>query len=297
MLKKELEKIIKQLTLAEFANPNLEAELILSEILNISRIELQINPERKLDNETLTKIEEIVVRRLNNEPLQYIFEKAYFRDLELKVGEGVLIPRPETEILVDIAISNLPKNGTLCDIATGSGTIALSVAYERNDVTVIATDISKTALSYAKFNKEKYDLKNVEIIQSNLFSALNNETFDVITANLPYVTDDEYAELAKEVKHFEPKNALVAENEGMFLIEKTIKKADKYLKDNGFIILEMGCLQGKKTEIIFKQNGYSDIKIIKDYTGRDRFVSARNSKGRDRNKLGVCIILSFFFLL
>ena len=259
--------------------PESEAEqnvkYIISEILTCSIPDLLINKEKQLSTTQIKKIEETVTQRANHTPLQYIFKKAYFRDLELYVNKGVLIPRPETEILVDIAITHLPMKGKLCDIGCGSGAIPLSIAYERQDSEVIAIDFHPIPLEITKINIEKYSLKNVKTQHSDLLSEVKKQEFDVITANLPYVTIDEYNELEKEVAEFEPITALVAEDNGMRLINKLILQAPDYLKQNGFLILEIGEQQGNATmESLKSCEKFHDIKVIKDYNQKDRFVIA-----------------------
>jgi len=257
-------------------NAAFETEYILSESLECSRLDLHLNSNKEISEETANKLLDIAERRATNEPLQYIFGKAYFMNLELIVGSGVLIPRPETELLVEYVCKHAPENAEICDIGTGSGTISLSIAYERPDTQVIGVDLKPNALSYAQKNKEKYSLKNITLMKSNLFSSLPKKRFDVITANLPYISQAEYDKLEDEVKTHEPKSALYADDEGRALIAQTITEAPGYLKPNGLIIFEIGYEQGPAVaQLLINQGDYSDIKIIKDLNKLDRFVKAR----------------------
>jgi release factor glutamine methyltransferase len=258
-------------------SPDVEAELILSEVLSIPKLELYLQRERLLTQEEKTRLTEVLERRKTGEPLQYIIGKAWFGNLCLEVGEGVLIPRPETELLVEFVCKNAPLNAEICELGTGSGAISISIAYERSDLHISASDISKKALQYANKNLNKYQLGNIEFFEGHLFSPFNKDKkFDLICANLPYVSEAEYHDLPEEVKNFEPVNALLSGIDGLDLIAETIETAPDFLKKNGLIILEHGETQGEKIKELFhKLNHYNNIEIVKDLTGRDRFTAAR----------------------
>ncbi len=211
-------------------------------------------------------------RRASGEPLQYILGNAPFRELTLDVDRRVLIPRPETESLVDWALQHLPANGKALDIGCGSGAIALSLAFERPDADVTAVDLSCDALDVARHNAEKYSLHNrVKFLQSDLFSSLPGEKFDLITANLPYVTEEEFPQLAPEVKDFEPYMALVAPDAGLQLILRTVYELDGHLNLPGAVIFELSPPQAETVCTELKKRGF-DAGIVKDLCGRDRFV-------------------------
>jgi release factor glutamine methyltransferase len=252
-----------------------EAEIILSEILDLPRLELQLMPPEHLSDDVLSRIEGIVSRRERHEPLQYILGYAWFMNLCLQVGPGVLIPRPETELAVETICREAVAGQKVCDLGTGSGAIALAVAYERPDLLVTAVEISDTALHYARANGEKYKLKNVEIIQSDLFAELDGRRFDWIIANLPYVTNDEYSVLPNEVLLHEPESALRAGGDGFDVIRIALQGICDHLNPGGKIIFEIGDKQGVGALEIFAEAGFfNDIKIVQDLTGRDRFVTA-----------------------
>lgn len=253
-----------------------EAVAIMAELLDCNRVMAQLDRKRVLTPELWNKGLEIIERRLNNEPWQYIFERAYFRDLTLKVTPKVLIPRPETELLVDWVIGILPERGKVLDMGTGSGAIALSVATERADSQVTASDVSSQALAVARENASNIAPGKIRFIESDLFENLAGEKFDLIAANLPYVTESEHLALSPEVKLFEPKLALTSGEDGLDLIRKTVEKAAEYLTPHGSIILEMSSDQTETVAELFCETlQYCAIEIKKDYTDRNRFVAAR----------------------
>ena len=253
-----------------------EAVAIMAELLDCNRVMAQLDRKRVLTPELWNKGLEIIERRLNNEPWQYIFERAYFRDLTLKVTPKVLIPRPETELLVDWVIDILPERGKVLDMGTGSGAIALSIATERADSQVTASDVSCEALAVARENASNIAPGKVRFIESDLFENLAGEKFDLIAANLPYVTESEHLALSPEVKLFEPKLALTSGEDGLDLIRKTVEKSAEYLAPHGSIILEMSSDQTETVAELFCETlQYCAIEIKKDYTDRNRFVAAR----------------------
>jgi release factor glutamine methyltransferase len=272
---KFLEKSIKSLSETGAENPEADSEIIFSEATGIPRVELRICGRITLSDAEKNKIEEILTRRLSGEPLQYIFGKAYFRSMRLDIGPGALIPRPETEILVDEALKCMPPNAKVCDIGVGSGAVALSMAYERPDCEAWGIDISADALKWARSNLQKYALKNVRLLQGNLLEPAKQEKFNLITANLPYVSSNEYDRLPSEIRDFEPKNALLAEDGGLFLVKKLIRQASRHLFQKGSLIIEFDPGQVEELEDFFKTDGSCfEIKLIKDLCGKTRFIKA-----------------------
>jgi release factor glutamine methyltransferase len=196
-------------------------------------------------------------------------------NLDLKVTPDVLIPRPETELMVERICRKTPQNAQTLDIGTGSGAVALAIAFERPDLQVTAVDVSLEALKIAEYNRKKYKLGNVKLLQSDLFSNLGRQRFDCIAANLPYVSENEYAELMPEVRDFEPKLALTAPQDGLGIIFECIKKAPQYMNKGGLIVFEMGIEQAATIKETLAVTGkFINIKVIQDYSRRDRFVSA-----------------------
>ncbi len=253
-----------------------EAERIITHILNIQRIDIYTNPKIDILEEQKKQIKALFQKRVNSEPLQYILGYENFRNLELNVGPGVLIPRPETELIVEYALRLLPaETPKVLDIGTGSGAIALSIAYESPITQVTAVDISLDALKYAKINKEKNNIKNIRIFENNLCDNFSPSSFDIIIANLPYVTEDEYLELDDEVKNFEPKTALTAGEDGLDLIRRLIPQAYKTLKSSGWLLLEIGYQQSNNVEKLLKENNFTNIETIPDFNNKDRIVKGQ----------------------
>ena len=271
-----LDRMTAAFTAHNMEQAQAEAVAIMAELLDCNRMMAQLDRKRQLTPELWKQGLEIIERRVQNEPWQYIFQRAYFRDLTLKVTPAVLIPRPETELLVDWCIDILPEGGNVLDLGTGSGAIALSIALERPDARVTACDVSADALAVARENAQSAALGRVKFVESDLFAALQDEKFDLIAANLPYVTESEHRELSPEVKLFEPKLALTSGEDGLELIRKTVEQAADHLSPHGAIILEMSSDQTETVAGLFCDTlQYCAIEIIKDYTQRNRFVAAR----------------------
>ena len=248
MQQKDIEKILKDAGISNFRQ---EARWICAE---------SVSPESAAR------------QRASGEPLQYVLGNAPFRELTLDVDRRVLIPRPETESLVDWVLRHLPENGKLLDLGCGSGAIALSVAYERRDADVTAVDLSPDALDVARHNAQKYALDTrVKFFHSDLFSALPGVKFDLIAANLPYVTEEEYPDLDPEVRDFEPFMALVAPDAGMFLMLKTIYGLDEHLNLPGAVIFELSPPQAVPISEALTARGFN-AEILPDLCGRNRFV-------------------------
>jgi release factor glutamine methyltransferase len=280
-----------------------ETELLFTQVLNCDRMSLYANKDRPLTSAQAAFISSSLKRRIKGEPMQYILGKTEFMGLEFKLNKDVLIPRPETEILVEASLSYLgtplkPKlrvspysNDSLggdtlpidskgvpkvLDVGTGSGCIAVSIAKMLPDVEVTASDVSQEALDVAKENARFNGVK-IKFICSELFRALPAD-FDLIISNPPYIPREQIRELAPELK-YEPFIALSGGNDGLEFYRKIIKEAPDHLKDEGILIMEMGFNQRKDIEDIFRGLKYFNIiKVIKDYNNIDRVIVAK--KGR-----------------
>ena len=261
---------------AGMRSPEHDAELLLSEILSIPAIEFCFRNNDIISPSDLERVRDALKRRTVNEPIQYITGNAYFRNLKLSVGKGVLIPRPETEIIAGLVIEKAPAEALICDIGTGSGAIALSVAQERPDTNVTGIDISHDALAYAERNRNEYHLSNVTLLHGNLLEPVQEGMlFDIIIANLPYVTEVEYSGLDKEVAGYEPETALLGGSDGLDIIRDLIKDAPAHLKNEGMLILEFGDQHAEKIREIFSDTKeFRGVEIIKDLNGVSRFSSA-----------------------
>ena len=269
-----LKKIFEQeFAAAGIETPAVDAALLIAEESGIPELEMILYPDRELDPELEKHLRELAQRRCRREPLQYITGKAYFRDLTLSVDPSVLIPRPETELLVDYVLENLPSNGKILDIGCGSGAISIACATERPDAEVTSVDISPAALETAKKNAAANGAERIRFFESDLFSAVNDERFDIVAANLPYVTEEEYLTLSPEVKEHEPVLALTAPDEGLLLIEKTAVELQKHLNSGGKAIFELSPHQAERLKKLLESLGFT-AGILRDLTGRERFVFA-----------------------
>jgi len=256
---------------ARTSDPRLEAELIVSEATGIPRLELLLDRTRKLKPSQMGKARAFLSRRIRHEPLQYIFGMAYFRNLVMVVGPGVLVPRPETETLVELAMKLAPENSKVLDIATGSGAIAISLAQERPDLKVNATDISGSALRIARKNRVLNKVHKIQFRKADLLDGIKSK-FSVITANLPYINAKDYAALPREIRRYEPKSALIAGKDGLKFIRRLILSAHNNLEGGGHLILEISPEQESGIRY-FSGNlkKYSSIEFRKDLCNKIRF--------------------------
>ena len=225
----------------------------------------------------LQAVEDLARRRAAGEPLQYLTGVAGFRNLEIAVGPGVFIPRPETETVVDHVLGRLPQGGTVVDLCTGSGAIALSLAEERPDARVYGTEASTIALGWATQNRDTLGLP-VTLSQGDLLDALDEElkgTLDVIVSNPPYVADNESSALPTDVVDHEPHVALFSGDDGMNIITRIASDAKAWLKPGGWLLLELGEHQRSLVTECLEKNGWEDISIHLDLNERPRIAEAR----------------------
>ena len=259
------------LALAKIENPKLDSQLLLSELLQISRTELLLQSEVTLEQATI--FNDQIKQRCDHRPIQYITGVAYFRYLTLRVGEGVLIPRPETEELVSGVIEKInaaDRPITLIDLGSGSGAIALAVAYEIPDVKVIAVENSEAALIWLKKNAELV-APHVEVISADVNNFAVAKKVDFVTANPPYLPQAEI--LPKEVEDFEPAAALRGGGDGMKIPNQFILCAVRILKSGGYFAIEHGEHQGESIKIALN-NYFAEVTVHYDLTGRPRWTSA-----------------------
>ncbi len=249
-----------------------EAALLLEHVMNTERGDLFAHPDRILSDDEEKTYFGLIERRNTGEPVQYITGKTYLYGLEFFCDRSVLIPRFDTEVLVEETIKKAPKDSELLDLCTGSGCIALCVKHEREDIAVSASDISKDALNVAKKNSENLGLK-INLIHSDLFSNIDDR-FDIIVSNPPYIPTNVIRGLDEKVKDFEPEGALDGGEDGLDFYRIIAKEAVRFLKGESLLIMEIGYDQGESVSGILSENGYKDIKVIKDLNGLDRVVSA-----------------------
>jgi release factor glutamine methyltransferase len=275
---------------AHIDSPQIEAEILVLHLLNSDRNSLYRDDPivSSLDEK---KLYELVTRRLQGEPLQYILGYVDFLDMRLQVGQGVLIPRPETELLT-LEVMNLiekkfEQNNTrhgapvqVLDLCAGSGCIALSIARTFPLLRVCATDISFTALSYARFNASSLGIKNVFFICGDLFTFLKKSTknhdgikFDIIVSNPPYIKRCDIKTLQREVRQWEPHIALDGGMEGTSFYKKILFQVPEFLTQGGHVFMEIGSEQADDVSTLARTCGFKDIKIKKDYGYFDRIIS------------------------
>lgn len=277
-----LELAIKSLTGAGIPDARPETEYFLTHLLACKRHELFLNPDRPLDAEETASFMAFIQRRLAREPVQYITGVVEFYGLEFMVTKDVLIPRPETELLVDAAMQTLPQKASIAiDLCAGSGCIAVTLAVKIPDINVYATDISADALKVAEENAATHNvLDRVHLLQGDLYAALDDagvkDRADLILSNPPYVSDGEYAKLQPEIRLHEPRTALLAGPDGLEFYRRIINGAGRYLAPKGCIVMEAGYGQADRIKEIIEANGrYAGFEIKKDMAGIERVVKAR----------------------
>jgi release factor glutamine methyltransferase len=262
-----------------------EAELVLTEILQCDRLSLYMHKHRRLDTQKAHVLADIFKRRLGGQPLQYILGKAEFMGLEFKVTEDVLVPRPETEILVEAA-ADLVKTlkgpraqVRIMDVGTGSGCIAVSLAKFLPGVYILATDVSASALAVARENAGSHDAP-IDFRQADVCAACGpaDEGFDLIVSNPPYIPSKDITQLASEVRA-QPRISLDGGEDGLDCYRRLIAESPVCLKARGFLAMEMGFGQAAPIKKIFLKSGkFEIIDIIKDYSGIDRVIITRKCK-------------------
>jgi len=256
----------------------LDAEVLLAFCLNCDRLEFLKNPDMQISKSQLAVFNKLVSRRLKWEPVAYITGRKEFWSFTLEVNKGVLIPRPDTEIILEEALA-VGKNiiaPRIADIGTGSGAIALALAKELPEPKITATDISPAALKVAKKNARNLKLgKNIEFLKGDLFAPVKG-LFDIIVSNPPYISAAEYEELPRGVKDFEPKIALLAGQTGVEFYEKLIYQSKNHLKKDGWLLMEIGAPQAEKIRDIMQECAFfEDIDVRRDYAGHDRVIKGR----------------------
>ena len=281
-----LRYISKWFETAKIVNSSGEAEILLSYLLKMKRSEIYLNFDKILSNNERRELEQAIQKRLKNIPLQYITKHQEFMGMDFFIEEGVLIPRPETEILVEKIIEKLKNKKPdsplrVADLGTGSGIIAISMARYIKNITIYAIDISEKSLKLASKNALKHNCEDkIVFIQGDLFEPLREKIdqncLDGVVSNPPYISLEDFKSLPVEIREREPKIALCGGVNGMDYYRKIVKKASYFLKKNGFVALEVGAGQAKKVkELILKENDFKqNIEIFRDYSNIERVVIA-----------------------
>ncbi len=264
------------LALFETSNsPEIDAEVLLGYSLGQSRAWLLTYQDEELSDSQNSDFQQLVERRRQGEPIAYILGNREFWSLNLNVSPATLIPRPETEVLVEVAIEKaimLTKNTlSIADLGTGSGAIALALASELPSAFITAVDQSKDALAVAIENAEMCQLSNIEFIPSNWFDSILEHQFDIICSNPPYIeTLDPH--LQQGDLRFEPRSALASGPDGFFDLQQIIAKAPLFLNDGGWLILEHGFQQAQRTQDLLAEQGFVNIETREDYAGHPRIT-------------------------
>ncbi|GMR25055.1 MAG: hypothetical protein BMS9Abin39_0331 [Ignavibacteria bacterium] len=263
-------------------SPRANAEILLANILNCKRLELYLMYDKPLRDSELNNYREYLKRRGNYEPIQYITGSVEFYALELKVTPAVLIPRPETEILVEKIIDSVKIDEELfiLDIGSGCGNISIALAENLPGVHVTGIDISKDAIMIAHYNLEKYQLsERVNFVNGDILKTNANDfsNYDIIVSNPPYVSQKDYLNVQKEILNFEPEIAVTDYSDGYKYFGKIITLASEILKRGGKLFFEMGQGQSKKINELLMKNNFKEIHVIKDYQKIDRVISGVKS--------------------
>lgn len=246
----------------------IEIQCLLQHAINAPRSYLLAHPERFLSGNEFAVYEALLQRRLCGEPIAHLLGEREFFGLNFKVTPATLIPRPDTELIVELALQRLPPNSVhqVLDMGTGSGIIALCIAHSRRNVFMVAVDASPEALAVAMQNASRLDVRNVKFLQSDWFSAFDKERFDLIVSNPPYIADSD-AHLYQGDLRFEPITALASGSDGLDDIRHIIKQAPRYLNENGWLMLEHGYDQAEAVCELLNQSGFISIFSDKDLSG------------------------------
>ena len=261
----------------DIENPRLDVELLLADTLALTRMDLFLDMDRPLDQQELGAFKNRIKRRSQREPVAYIIGVRGFWKQHFHVNSSVLIPRPETETLVDSVLSLYPQRDAklnILDLGIGSGAILLSLLNEFPNAVGVGVDKSEDALRVAEINREKFKLeKRATLIAGDLTAPLPSDAqYDLIVSNPPYIVRDELEKLQAEVKDKEPRLALDGGKDGLDIYRPLIPQAYKFLKSSGWLVVEIGYDQGESVPDIFKLAGLKDVAVVKDYGQRDRVV-------------------------
>ena len=266
--------LCKIMKISDFLKIDYDTSLIaLTYILDKSKSYILMNQNLELNNKQIERLKDIINKRENSYPLQYAIGEWEFYNIRLKVDKRALIPRFETEIIVDYLIKSQMKKDSILDIGTGSGAIAISLAKNIENTYVIGSDIEDKALSLAMENKEFTGIENVDFVKSDLFNNIKGK-FDLIISNPPYINKKDYESLDKEL-YFEPKSALYGGCDGLDFYRGIIKNSSKYLNNKGHLVFEIGYDQKNILNRLLKDEGFVNIENIKDFNDFDRFIIAQ----------------------
>lgn len=257
-------------------NAEYDSFALLADIIDIDRTYYLVYGKKELDDMSYKVFCEYIKRRCCHEPLQHILGKAWFYGNEFLVDKNVLVPRPDTEILIEEALKHLKPQDNVLDMCTGSGCIILTLALNRQLNVAVGADLSEAALNVADKNAKKLNVSGVKYIHSDLFANINEEyKFDMIVSNPPYIETAVIETLSDEVRLYDPKMALDGMADGLHFYRLITEQSVNYISNDGRLIYEIGYNQAEAVKEIMAAAGYADIQVIKDYSGLDRVVSGR----------------------
>lgn len=257
-------------------SPRLDAELIVAHALAITRTQVIIDAQRPLADVELAKLRALVKRRRAREPMAYLLGQREFYGRVFKVDKRVLVPRPDTETLVDVALERTracSMSMRLLDLCTGSGCVAITLARERPTSRVTATDVSADALAVARANAQRLGAYNVAFVEGDLYAPVAGARFDVITANAPYIATSEIATLMPDVRDFEPRLALDGGADGLDLVRRIVADAHGVLVPGGVLALEVGAGEAPAVAALLSEHGFASVDVRRDYGKIERVVS------------------------
>ena len=261
----------EQLQKAGIMDAELDARLLLEFICHTDRNALYAHGDQEIEDEKMHDFLQLLEKRAVHIPLQHLTGEQNFMGLDFLVNEHVLIPRQDTEILVEEIMRDLHDGIRILDMCTGSGCILLSLLHYSNDCSGVGVDVSEDALAVARQNADRLAEKQVVFIQSDLFEKVEG-SFDLIVSNPPYIRSQEIAGLMPEVREHEPHLALDGKDDGLHFYREIIKGAMPHLKRGGQLFFEIGYDQGEAVQALLAANGYTEIAVVKDYAGLDRVV-------------------------
>ena len=264
------------LTSNSVPTPGTDAAILLNKVTGLGLIDVYRDPETDIPQQMVEQYNELLERRVHHEPVAYILGHKEFYSRTFCVNSSVLIPRPETEMLVD-EVKEIARNinsPVILDLGTGSGCIAITLKGELGDSSCFASDNSVAALGVAAHNAEAIGLE-VCFICGDLLQGFKSSVFDIIVSNPPYISDEDYTKLEKNVKNFEPREALVSKDDGLYVIRNIVFHSRYVIKHGGWLVIEVGYNQSEAVRQLFESSGYKNIDIIKDLAGIERVIKAQ----------------------
>jgi release factor glutamine methyltransferase len=274
-----LEPAKNSLEACGFEDARLNVELLLAHVLGVQRTQLYANYDRQIESNELADFNALLERRLAHEPLQYILGETEFMGLPLYVNSSVLVPRPETELLVEKTLETIKAKGNerveILEVGTGSGNIPIALAHFAENAVITSIEVSAPALEIAARNIQPHGFTRISLHQEDVFSDfLPGKTFDIIVSNPPYVSKEDFERLEPEIKDYEPRVATTDGGDGYAVIKRVIEVAAGKLKPNGSLLLEIAYNQSGETERIARSCGFSDVEFFNDFSGIPRIVRA-----------------------